>query len=182
MIFIFGTRFFGRVDEVPGLFHVATKFGHLWYIPLVPVGSWLVLRKSGNAIRGIKIPLSGKSILVAWARAGLIALALFLAVGAAVEASDRRPNPGAAAVMGVLAGVAGIGAVFAWRLGFLKNARYERAVSLAKSAKLPEEVAVLIDMKFRKLSLEEGQQLLKELKEARQASPGAAPPAAPVGV
>ena len=36
MVFVFGSRLYGKVDEVPGIGHVATKFAHFDYMPLVP--------------------------------------------------------------------------------------------------------------------------------------------------
>jgi hypothetical protein len=77
MIIIYGSKLYGKVDVVPGLFHVETKFGHLWYIPLIPLESFVVLGKSGDGFNGIKIPMSFKSILYAWLRAGTLVAAIF---------------------------------------------------------------------------------------------------------
>ena len=41
MVYVFGSRLYGKVDNVKGLFHVATKFGHFDYFPLFPMGSWV---------------------------------------------------------------------------------------------------------------------------------------------
>lgn len=64
---IFGTRLYGKVDQVPGLFYVATTFVHLQFIPFVPMSSYLVLAGNRGAY---SIGLSWKSVLFAWARAG----------------------------------------------------------------------------------------------------------------
>jgi hypothetical protein len=67
-----GVGHFGKVDRVPGLFHVKTQFMHVWYFPLVPTGSFLCLEgtaKRRGPASGHSIPLSMKSVLVAWARA-----------------------------------------------------------------------------------------------------------------
>src|SRR5262245_61154141 len=90
MIFIWGSRLYGRVDEVPGLFHVATRFGHLWYIPLIPMGSTVIFEKSGNSYRGVPIGLSAKSFLVAWLRAGLIVAAVLLGIFGLSGIGDPR--------------------------------------------------------------------------------------------
>jgi hypothetical protein len=58
MIVFYGSRLYGRVDEAPGLFHVATMFCHLWFLPLVPLRSYLVLRREGRAFERKPIPLS----------------------------------------------------------------------------------------------------------------------------
>ncbi len=79
MVYIFGTRTFGKVDRVPGLFFVTTKFFHINFLPLIPLGSFVVLEGSntGYTFRGRSVGLSLKSLAVAWGRwvlviAGLI--------------------------------------------------------------------------------------------------------------
>jgi hypothetical protein len=88
-----GLSFFGKVDHVPGLFHVATRFGHLFFIPIVPAGSFLVIQGSGTqrqteSVLGTTtrastsvqpLPFSWKSLLFAWLRLALL-LVLVLAV------------------------------------------------------------------------------------------------------
>jgi hypothetical protein len=70
MIIIWGTRFYGKVDKVPGLCYVTTRFGHLWFIPLIPVETYLILDMPGESgQRGLRIPMSGKSVLAGWLRA-----------------------------------------------------------------------------------------------------------------
>jgi hypothetical protein len=70
MFILHGESLYGKVDQVPGLFHVATKFFHVNYLPLFPLGSYLVLEAgtSGDNFRGASIGWSGKSILFAWLR------------------------------------------------------------------------------------------------------------------
>lgn len=64
---VWGTRRFGWVDEVEGLGTVATTFFHLMFVPLIPLSTWLMIDDE----RGIPMPMSLKSVLVAWVRAGL---------------------------------------------------------------------------------------------------------------
>lgn len=67
---IYGTRMFGRVDTVPGVCYVATRFFHIWFIPLIPLSSMLVLDDSTpDSTMGLSIPMSGKSVLAAYFRA-----------------------------------------------------------------------------------------------------------------
>jgi hypothetical protein len=76
MIIIHGTRLYGKVDQVPGLFFIATSFFYLQFIPLFPLGSFLVLEgttKEGGGFSGRKLGWSGKSIFFAYFR-----LALFI--------------------------------------------------------------------------------------------------------
>jgi hypothetical protein len=75
---IFGNRLYGKVDQVPGLFHVATQFFHLNYVPLIPTGSYLVLEQSWAAgSPWMAVGWSVKSIVFAWGRAGLIVGAIY---------------------------------------------------------------------------------------------------------
>lgn len=82
---IHGSRLYGKTDEVPGVCWVATKFGHLNFFPLFPCGSWIVVREEGRKWWGKEIPLSLKSMFLAWVRAfsflgGLVGVVLVLAV------------------------------------------------------------------------------------------------------
>ena len=96
MVYVFGSRLYGKVDNVKGLFHVATKFGHFDYFPLFPMGSWLVTEKNGNGWRGVPIPVSLKSVLMGWMRAvALFTLAggiagMVIAIG---DFQNSRPTP-----------------------------------------------------------------------------------------
>jgi hypothetical protein len=93
MIIVFGTRLFGKVDEVPGLGHVVTRFFHVYYFPLIPYESFLVLAKSGDQFRGAKIPLSAKSVFVAWLRAGAIVGAVIAGIIALAEFAGPHRHP-----------------------------------------------------------------------------------------
>ena len=64
---VYGTHFFGRVDEVEGLGCVATRFFHILWIPLVPMGTVFLFPDD----RGVSLPVSFKSIVVAYVRAFL---------------------------------------------------------------------------------------------------------------
>lgn len=77
---VFGTRKFGWVDHVEGVGTVATTFFHVMFFPLIPTASHFMLDDE----RGIPIPMSMKSVLFAWVRAGLFwgALASWIAVPA----------------------------------------------------------------------------------------------------
>ena len=89
MVIVWGSRLYGKVDAVPGFFHVATRFGHVYYLPLIPLQSFVVLGQHGDQFRGIPIRLSGKSVLMAWARAFLLIAACVSAIIALVNMQDR---------------------------------------------------------------------------------------------
>lgn len=85
MILVWGSRLYGKVDEVPGVFYVATKFGHLWYLPLIPLGSHVVFREHEDGWDGLPISMSTKSVLVAWTRAALVLGGIWSAVSMAID-------------------------------------------------------------------------------------------------
>ena len=139
---IWGTRFYGAVDRVRGAFYVATKFGHLWFIPLIPTESWLVFEgtETGNGFRGVPIPLSGKSVLCGWLRAACVIggpIAILLGLSGLSQG-------GLDSLLVMLGGFAAIGAFF---LSYaLTRADHGRARELAAMAKLPDElVEALLD-------------------------------------
>lgn len=73
MVVVYGTRLFGKVDTLDDTgVHVATKFFHISWIPLIPLGSFLVIEDTGDRHRGASVPLSFKSVLVAYLRAACI--------------------------------------------------------------------------------------------------------------
>jgi hypothetical protein len=51
VIIIWGSRLYGKTDEVPGLVQVATRFGHFDYLPLIPMGSHLIFEETGDGRR-----------------------------------------------------------------------------------------------------------------------------------
>jgi len=77
---------FGVCDHKPGEFYVATLFTPQTFIPLIPRSSWVISEAFAPVVRGkegyyaatldsVKIPLSMKSVTLAYARCLLIALA-----------------------------------------------------------------------------------------------------------
>ena len=98
-----GTRLFGKVDAVPGRYHVATRCWTFCYLPLVPRGTYLVLSERATGLtthfQGVPIRFSGKSLLMAWWRTlvtvpfvilSITAVALPLAAGD----PDHHVKPG----------------------------------------------------------------------------------------
>jgi len=134
VIYIFGTRLYGKVDHVPGLFYVATKFAHVNFVPLFPTEGWLVFDDGRE--RGVKVSMSGLSVLFGWLRPILIIggggalLFAFLALAGSNGNADAIVT---AFVLG-LVGVCGIGLFFGsyW---FVRIGR-DRAVRIAEDADL----------------------------------------------
>ena len=101
-----GTELFGRIDRVPGLFHVATRCTHVALLPLVPRDSWLVLEADDDDLpearrrqirrapqRGLPMSVNRTSYVHAWLRAiaGHAAFwLLIVGIAAAVHAAAER--------------------------------------------------------------------------------------------
>jgi hypothetical protein len=72
-----GERLFGKVDRVPGLFHVRTLFFHINFIPLRPLGSRLIPEDRRISIEsGIDLPLCRRSVSAAYLRCAAAILLL----------------------------------------------------------------------------------------------------------
>lgn len=140
MYISWGTDLYGSVDEIPGVGHVATKFGFINYVPILPMGTYFVVAQTGDGWRGVDLPVSFKSILVAWLRTaafiGIISTGIWLAIeGFAYR--DNRPNDVLAAGVWFAACVCVMWASMKWRL--LVGASYERAIEIADQIKAGDE-------------------------------------------
>ncbi|HQR08568.1 MAG TPA: hypothetical protein PLN21_17215 [Gemmatales bacterium] len=76
----FGSRFYGKTDCVKGLFYVATKFGHIDYVPIIPNGTYCIWNCDGVRIE-TSIPFSGKSILKGFLRTWMSIIGVFMTLG-----------------------------------------------------------------------------------------------------
>jgi len=118
MIVIHGTRLYGRVDVVPGLFCVATKFLHIFWIPVLPLGNQIVLAETDRGWRGVPFGLSGKSVLAGYMRGLLIGGGL-LAAGVGTYLyfkTGGEANPGGRMFLwGLVSVVVGLVALTFWR-------------------------------------------------------------------
>ncbi|NBD11595.1 MULTISPECIES: hypothetical protein [Corallococcus] len=134
---IFGSRLYGKVDEVPGLGYVATKFGHLYYVPLLPLEGWLVVGEDGNGWRGQAIPMSGKSVLVAWARVVFLFVGLGALFGGLTMLSGQVSGLTISLALVSVLCIAGLIASYTWRP--FTHASPERALEIAAQAGISEE-------------------------------------------
>jgi hypothetical protein len=122
---VWGTRLFGKVDAVPNLGHVATKFFHINILPLIPMQSYLVVAQDHEGWEGVVIPISRKSVAVAWSRTGLLALGIVTCIFGWGEGNALMPWAGLACV------VVSIASNF---VGWLNKAGTERAQELTELA------------------------------------------------
>ncbi|QAT87459.1 MAG: hypothetical protein EOO72_07010 [Myxococcaceae bacterium] len=134
---MFGSRLYGKVDEIPGLGYVATKFGHINFVPLIPLEGWLVTAEEGNGWRGQAIAMSGKSVLVAWARMLFIVVGLgSLLFGFLSFTNLESTNAILLGLLG-LACIGGLIASYKWR--WVTHASPERALEIAQEAGISVE-------------------------------------------
>ncbi|MBI4615200.1 MAG: DUF4261 domain-containing protein [Planctomycetes bacterium] len=84
----FGVGFYGKTDVIPGVGHVATRFLCMKCIPIAPMESVLLLDSREDDEDGVEIPLSAKSIALAYLRALLVGVAVcYIAMAFAPKAS-----------------------------------------------------------------------------------------------
>lgn len=109
MIVIFGTRHYGQVDRHDGEY-ASTRFAHLYWLPLFPVGSIWVTQDGPDGMRGHALRVSGKSIAAGYAR-----------VWGPIAAIAAVANGGIAGVVG--AGVAAAVTGWSWSWRRVRDAR-----------------------------------------------------------
>ncbi len=142
MIIIFGRRAYGRV-EVSGTTFVLTEFVHLWYLPIVPTGSHVVLSREANGLVH-NVPmgrLHGVSVLAAYLRTWG-ALGIVLCIAGALAGSED----GWLGAMPWLVSAAGLAAavVVAWtKLGKLSPSELARRQTYARFAGVAVDVGQL---------------------------------------
>lgn len=133
MIIIYGTRFYGKV-KAAGRSFLGTQFVHLYYVPLIPIGTHLILEENGGSYKGIKTAFSFKSMLAAYLRIwGPLAVIASIAIGVGII-DDVSDDMAATAIVGIFTGVVTlallVGTVLAWAvLGKLSHdEKKQRAV------------------------------------------------------
>lgn len=167
MIVVWGSKLYGKVDEIEGVGHVATKFGHLFWIPLIPMGSYFVTEEERHTFEGAPIGLNWKSVLVGYGRVFSV---LFFLCGLA--AINTLYNPTEVAdpekmttyyTMLVLGGLS-IPLFVASYAPALSTASYERATELANTVGLDERLCTYIEYCYDKISTEEAEQRMEALE------------------
>lgn len=118
MIVVYGTRLYGKVRRCGSSF-LATRFVHIWYVPLIPIGTQLVLEELDDGYRGIPAPFSFRSMFAAYLRVwGPIALIAALVMGS--NLIDELDEPAAMLIVGAFTAVVAFallaGTVLAWAL------------------------------------------------------------------
>jgi len=112
MFIYFGERMCGKVDRVPGVCHVATRFIHIYFLPVAPVRSYLVIEGSeqkDGRFNGLKLPYRWKSVLVGYARAWVGMLVLLFGILLATSLGKVFAAWGDAGVIDAAAGAVLLG-------------------------------------------------------------------------
>jgi hypothetical protein len=105
MVIVYGTRFYGKVKAC-GRSFLGTQFLHIYYVPLVPIGTHLILEENGNGTyKGIKTGFSFKSMLAAYMRVwGPLATIAAVCIGISAL-DDVSEEPLAMALVGGFTGL-----------------------------------------------------------------------------
>lgn len=151
----YGTRFFGKVDHVPGLFYVATHFQFVGAFPLFPIQSYLVEdgsveetaetawwetdQRFSEGFRGLPIPLSRSSVVAGYIRTPLSWIGIFVSALGVLPFLFRNAAGLVSPVPLLSIGCSLILVALLHRL-FCSRASVDRAIELARIAKIPGEV------------------------------------------
>ncbi len=152
MIVIYGSRMYGKIDRCGRTF-IATLFAHIYWLPLFPLGSKLVLEENGDGTyRFIAAGLNWRSVLAAylrtWGVLGAIA-AVFTTVPLAMSQFDSNGEvlEMLATVFSVLVCVAAVVGAWAW-LGRLSADERAQRIAYQDFAGHPIDVAMMREARY----------------------------------
>ena len=163
MIVFYGSQFYGKVDKVPMLGHVATSFFYVQFVPLIPLGSYLVLE---NGQGSLSVGFSFKSLLVAWLRTALVIGACALGIAGIVALGERSALGLATAVGG--AGLCVAAMIGSYYVPFVSQANYERAMQLAEQVEIRPEFRLTLEVHYGRKSADQADVELAAIYEAAQ--------------
>ena len=168
MVIIYGTRLMGKVDQVEALGHVATQFFHLYYVPLIPTGSYLVLSEQGDDFRGVSVPLSFKSVLTAWLRAGTFLGFVVCTIVAIVTIADKKNEAVPGIAFGFLAAVCLGSFIATYFVKWFTKASYERAMQIADLVGLSDEARLMLEVSYGRKTAEQADWELQQLETQQE--------------
>lgn len=143
MLIVHGKRLYGKVDEVPGLFYVATKFYHFWFLPVIPLGSHIVLSKTDRGWRGVPCGLSLKSVAAAWLR---VVTPVLLVIGlVSTIAAFNTPHPYTAVPTTVVCLLLA-SCLFWWSYARSLRPSYKRAHRLVDKLEVSDDARLMVDV------------------------------------
>ena len=149
MIIVYGTRLYGTVERC-GTSRIATRFFHIYGMPLLPLGSTLVTEEGeDNNYRGISLGLHLRSLVAGYARPWLPLLAVVMLVCAWQDWKTPAIADGSVsdAVILELCGIATLAsAIWAWvRFGKLSLEERAQRMIYADFTGIPADVALLAE-------------------------------------
>jgi hypothetical protein len=166
MMIVWGTKLYGRIEKVPGLGHIATQFGHLMFLPLIPTQSYFVLEESSHTFHGIPLGVSRKSVLAGYGFAYSILLIL-AGIGSIGHINDPHAavNPEVTPMHYglIILGAICIPLLIAIQTDWFRNADHATASELAALTG-DERVQVFVDHHFGKISDEEADERIEALE------------------
>ena len=168
MFVIYGTRLMGKVDQVENLGYVSTQFFHLNFVPLVPTGSYLILSENGDDFRGVSIPLSFKSILVAWLRVGTFFTFVGFTIGAIVSLASNKQELLTGLACGAIAVASVATFVGTYYLPFFSKASYSRAMQIADIVGLSDEARLMLEVSYGQKTAEQADWELQQIEQKRE--------------
>jgi hypothetical protein len=144
---VFGDDYWGKVDWVPGLFYIKTRFLHIWWFPLVPRQSILFLDENPppKSPRGVAVPLRWKSVGLTWLHMFLLLIMVICFVGSfglfSIESKNAPIHPFfMVAVAWSLVFLSGFS--YWWSCRWMSPTR-EKALELGKLLGIPAETVEL---------------------------------------
>lgn len=92
---VYGMRHYGPVDRIEGVGVVKTRFIHIWFVPLVPIGSTFVVSEDDDGVKGVGVGLNLRSVVVAWTRTacllgafGAVSMGLLTGMSTVIDGAD----------------------------------------------------------------------------------------------
>lgn len=138
MFFFFGTRAAGAIDRCEQT-RVETHFWHLWWLPLVPIGSYLIVGEGEAGRRAIPLGWHTRSVVAGYLRTWSVLFAI-----ASAWLVTRRGTPGIGALaVGLSAAAIGFG------LGRLSPEEHARRRVYARHALHPVDPALLAESRHQ---------------------------------
>ncbi len=183
MVIVWGVTRAGKVDVAPDLFHVESSFGHVYYIPLIPLQSVMVLKPQLGGGE-VAVPMSFKSIFFGWLRGGsLIACGGFL-IAAIIQFVDKnKPDPVQGGIFLAMALAALAALVGSYMFRPLTSASYDRAIHLANKAGFTPMGLLAIEIAYGRMNPQQADAYLARIDEQEAARinsiPQSAQPSAP---
>jgi hypothetical protein len=168
MFVIYGTRLMGKVDHVENLGYVSTQFFHLNFVPLIPTGSYLILAENGDDFRGVSLPLSFKSILVAWLRAGSFLAFVGFTIGTLISFASNKQDVLSGITCGVIAVASIVTFIATYYLPFFAKASYRRAMQIADIVGLSDEARLMLEVSYGQKTAEQADWELQQIEQRRE--------------